>query len=47
MDVPVDATLDVQVRAGGYHDWGVKMKIKKAATLSGPIRLKPLAQPMP
>ena len=47
MDVPVDAMLDVQGRAEGYHNWGVKMKIKKAATLSGPIRLKRLAQSTP
>ena len=47
MDVPVDALLDVQVQAEGYHDWNVKMKIKKTATLSGPIRLKRLAQPSP
>ena len=45
IEAPVDADplLYILVEAEGYHDWGIAMRIKQASTLSGPIRLKPIA----
>ncbi len=41
--VDPDALLYILVEAKGYHDWEISMRIKKASTLSAPIRLKPIA----
>ncbi len=41
--VDPDVLLYILVEAKGYHDWEISLRIKKASTLSGPIRLKPIA----
>ncbi len=44
IEAPVDADtlLYILVEAEGYHDWEIAMRIKRASTLSGPIRLQPI-----
>ncbi len=41
--VDPDALLYILVEAKGYHSWEIAMRIKQASTLSGPIRLQPIA----
>ncbi len=45
IEAPVDpdTLLYILVEAKGYHDWEIAMRIKQASTLSGPIRLQPIA----
>lgn len=45
IEAPVDSgvLLFILVEARGFSDWELAMRIKKASTLSGPIRLKPVA----